>query len=494
MAGLLPSPQGLLRWSPTSTAHALGLPVDVVRDYGATYSLETTTGTIAAGQNDLTLARPIDFQNGQGIAIQGAGPDDNPLVTTIISGGGSRFLTLAAPAATAVSCALVEHDESWAWQAAIDGAVAPAVVTCPPGVIMKIGATLTLRSQVLLAFPAATLQWTGPAGEALFQSANDQVLFESGLVGGIIDPGEAGKVADLYSPQSCTFDLTILDGASTLTVMAWTAAKGKGGPEGALASAGNRVNQLVAGTCGTLLSLSGAPGSPVVANLFLNLEGRDCRARGVLCQQSGYVSTNLFLQTNLTLSADDSVGIDLGEIDSAPGISNLLFAKVLINNPLGKNCTGLYLHNASQVQVQSYCHTGFPPGTTLNGGKAGSYYISDVGDGTTSLIRDQTAGWSVTPLQVGPSGTPITNHLSSYQLVGLVTVPPQSGQSTSVQIAGVRQGDTVIATPSGMMPIGIAWGASVLSEGTVTLYFTNPSEAAPVPIGPIHWRFDIWQH
>jgi hypothetical protein len=493
MAGLLPATSGLIRWSPTSTAQTLGLAVDVVRDFGASGSLATTTGSIQQGQNTLTLATPLDFQNGQGIAIHGAGEAGDPLVTTIINGGGSRFLTLAAPAATSVTDLCVEHDDSWAFQAAIDGATGPRIVTCPSGMTLKIGAPLTLRSQVILSFPSATLQWIGPDGGTLFQSDPGAPLYDAGLVGGTIDPGQAAVVASLHSPQSCCFDLTVLDGVSDLTVMAWTADAAPGGPYASSAAIGNRVDRLVAGTCGVLLSLSGAPDSPVAQNRFLSLEGRDCRAGGVVCQTSGYVQNNLFLQTLLTLNAANCVGVDLGVSDSAPAIQNLLFVDLVIANPLGTSCTGLYLHGAAQVQVFAYSHSGFPPGTPLNGGQAGSYYVRDLGDGKATPIQDLTDNWSVTPLQVGATGTPITAHLSSYQSVQLLTVPPQSGLSTSAQIKGVRPGDTVVATPSGLIPLGLAWGAGVLSDGVVTLYLSNPAMCA-IPLEPMHWRFDIWQH
>lgn len=59
--------------SPTQQSKSLRLPVDLRRDYGASGSAETTTGTISAGSKTLTLADAQDFASGQGIFLQHAG-------------------------------------------------------------------------------------------------------------------------------------------------------------------------------------------------------------------------------------------------------------------------------------------------------------------------------------------------------------------------------------------------------------------------------------
>jgi hypothetical protein len=51
-----------------------GVQILNVKSFGASGSSQTTTGSINAGSTTLTLASPIDFQNGQGIMILGAGP------------------------------------------------------------------------------------------------------------------------------------------------------------------------------------------------------------------------------------------------------------------------------------------------------------------------------------------------------------------------------------------------------------------------------------
>lgn len=65
--------QGFFPAAPKSAATLLELVLNVKRDFGASGSSLTTTGTITAGSNLLTLDSSIDFVDGQGIAIANAG-------------------------------------------------------------------------------------------------------------------------------------------------------------------------------------------------------------------------------------------------------------------------------------------------------------------------------------------------------------------------------------------------------------------------------------
>jgi hypothetical protein len=80
-----------------------------VRAYGDSGSTQTTTGSINRGSKTLTLASAIDYQNGQGIIVLGAGTNSTVLVTTIASGGGTTTLTLNDYALTTVSGANTYH-------------------------------------------------------------------------------------------------------------------------------------------------------------------------------------------------------------------------------------------------------------------------------------------------------------------------------------------------------------------------------------------------
>lgn len=141
--------QGLAATSlanPSSTAlNQLGLAIDVKRDYNASGSSASTTGTISlTTPTILTLAGALaDAANGQGISIAGAGASGALLVTTIVSGAGTTSLTLATAASTAVTGAAVNHDDTvaiLAWLAAIEAASSsgtrPARGIAPSGAYM----------------------------------------------------------------------------------------------------------------------------------------------------------------------------------------------------------------------------------------------------------------------------------------------------------------------------------------------------------------------
>ena len=121
----------------------LGLAIDVVRDYNASGSSSSTTGTISAGSKTLTLASALDFKNpftnsagtsvAQGISIAGAGASGALLVTTIVSGAGTTTLTLADAASTAVTAAAVNHDDTAAIQAWLLAIATASTANSGPG-------------------------------------------------------------------------------------------------------------------------------------------------------------------------------------------------------------------------------------------------------------------------------------------------------------------------------------------------------------------------
>ena len=137
--------------SPSRAASALGLSIDVKRDYGASGSSASTTGSMTSGSKTLTLTAAEDFQNGQGISVAGAGASGALLVTTIDGGAGTTTLTLADAAGTTVSAATVQHDDTAAIQAAIDAAQnqGGGVVYLPPGSYL-LSSSLQLPSGVSL--------------------------------------------------------------------------------------------------------------------------------------------------------------------------------------------------------------------------------------------------------------------------------------------------------------------------------------------------------
>src|SRR2546422_6542482 len=67
-------------------------PLYDVTAYGASGSLQQTTGSISAGSPILTLATPIDFHNVQGVIIDRGCPGNAPLSFTIFTRGAATGL------------------------------------------------------------------------------------------------------------------------------------------------------------------------------------------------------------------------------------------------------------------------------------------------------------------------------------------------------------------------------------------------------------------
>ena len=88
-------------------------------DFGAMCSDFTDTGSITAGSSSLSVGTTT-FQDGQWIAVIGAGSSGADLVTCVVGGGGTNTLTLQDVASTTVSGAIIEYDDLIPTQAAID--------------------------------------------------------------------------------------------------------------------------------------------------------------------------------------------------------------------------------------------------------------------------------------------------------------------------------------------------------------------------------------
>jgi hypothetical protein len=125
------------------TARSLGdrfSSVINIKDYGASGSAQTTTGSISSGSAALTLASALDFRNGQGICIFGAGP-----VATVQLPTGLTPLTVGTAGSTTHTYQVASVD-------AYGGiGVATAVAT-----INTANATLNLNTYI-------ALSWTAPA-------------------------------------------------------------------------------------------------------------------------------------------------------------------------------------------------------------------------------------------------------------------------------------------------------------------------------------------
>jgi len=83
---------------PSQAAAFLGLVGNVQRDFAGAGSNQATTASTTAGSATVTLAAPLDFRNGQGIAIANAGPVPptalpNPSAPSLAQASGSSSFT-----------------------------------------------------------------------------------------------------------------------------------------------------------------------------------------------------------------------------------------------------------------------------------------------------------------------------------------------------------------------------------------------------------------
>lgn len=119
-----------------------------VKNFGASGSDQSTTGTINNGSDSLSVASVIDFEIGHGISIKGAGTNGVDLVTKVtdISAG---TLTLQDQAGASVTDAVVNHDDTVAIQNAIDSLSTDDSLYFPSGTYL-VSSKLTLKSNITL--------------------------------------------------------------------------------------------------------------------------------------------------------------------------------------------------------------------------------------------------------------------------------------------------------------------------------------------------------
>lgn len=120
---------------PAALAHSLN-----VRDYNASGSSLTTTGTIGSGATALTLAGALDFENDNGITIFGAGP-----LATVQSPTGITPITVGTAGATSLTYRVAPIDAL--------GGVGPAAA----------GVTINTANASLSMNNYVGLSWTAPA-------------------------------------------------------------------------------------------------------------------------------------------------------------------------------------------------------------------------------------------------------------------------------------------------------------------------------------------
>ena len=138
-----------------------------VKDFGASGSALDTNGSVVSGSNIVNIDSHIDFENGQGIAISGAGSSGSVLFTKIIAGGGTSRLIIADNASTGVVNSLVTHDDSDAINAAFNSidVTRGGTVYFPDGVYLCNKPPITTNgynSTIMLPYNAFSSVTSGP--------------------------------------------------------------------------------------------------------------------------------------------------------------------------------------------------------------------------------------------------------------------------------------------------------------------------------------------
>lgn len=208
--------QGTFPRAPSQAARLLDLVYDVRRDFGASGSDQTTTGSITAGSNILTLTEPIDFQDGQGILILGAGSAS----------------TLATPAAPTVTVEGTTGTSTWGY----------AIAFRDPNLITGTSAassptTITTGASTLSTTDYNQITWTYPSGvslAAVYRTASpDTTTYPLGLIGfcggsaTFQDVGQAPITQSLWdyaatpptAPMADPLIATIVSGGGTTTLV-----------------------------------------------------------------------------------------------------------------------------------------------------------------------------------------------------------------------------------------------------------------------------------
>jgi len=154
--------QGLFPSDPRLAAKLLDIVVDAKRDFGASGSNQTTTGSITAGSNQLSVASAIDFVVGQGISVVNAGP----------------LPSISAPAAPTVTATGTTGTTTWAYAvAALDGKGGETTAS-PTTTITNGNATLSSTNYNAISWTAVS----GAAGYAVYRVTAGGTPNTTGLI------------------------------------------------------------------------------------------------------------------------------------------------------------------------------------------------------------------------------------------------------------------------------------------------------------------------
>lgn len=171
-------PQGVFPRDPSAGAALLDLASNLQRDFGASGSAQTTTGTIAANSSTLALATALDFETGQGVFLPNAG----------------ALSTLATPDAPGISIGGGPSGSSTYSYAivALDGlgggsaASATGTITTGAAVLSGLGPDGSGEDQILGSATWLQIEVTGVTGATGYAIYRTAVPATSGLATGYL--------------------------------------------------------------------------------------------------------------------------------------------------------------------------------------------------------------------------------------------------------------------------------------------------------------------
>jgi hypothetical protein len=167
LAGTLTA--GTTEINPTLGISAPNVAIDPITSYHAAGTIATTTGSISASSQSLTVASATGWSTGEGIDVAGAGTAGADLITSVSSISGTTF-TLAAAAGTSVSNAIVNHDDTAAITAAISAAMSSGTPVHLRAGNYNVTSGFTINSPVTLSGdgPAQTVIWNRSTSATIF--------------------------------------------------------------------------------------------------------------------------------------------------------------------------------------------------------------------------------------------------------------------------------------------------------------------------------------
>lgn len=358
-----------------------------VKDYGASGSANTYTGSITSGSQTLMLTTSShDFVAGQGISIPGAGAAAETLVTTVSAVNGA-VITVSVAASTTASAVTVGHDDTAAIQAALNVLVAGSGELNFPTGIYKLNSAITVA---ILANKKVKIRGIGRVE----------------VISTVTEPGAEAGIFNFTGTSTSSLEIEniiithnavavgILDGFSIT----------------------NFKNLIMRNVSVTKASMWGGHITSVLSGLIENCSFDDNRYGGFGIESCGSSTTALNViggeyNSNGTTAPTDGYGISC-KTSSGVINQNIRIVGIIANSNLRK---GIDIHNGHNIVIDGNFVTGFQ--------SAGIYAVAE---DATKDVKDITivnnhvdgtgATFAVYGIYVGAGGTTTALDSGSFQV------------------------------------------------------------------------------